>query len=366
MINRRAVFAAAVLGLLVSACGEEAKPPPPVVRAVKTVVVKKTTPQQERRIAGTVEAVNRASLAFEVSGTISSIPVVVGARVVKGQVLARLDQRQYEINMQSAEAEVRRADADYRDKERDFKNQETLFQRGVASRTARDRAEAAFKAALGTLDQAKAKLSLAKRDLDRTVLRAPYPGVVSKREAEPAQAISAGQPVLLLQGDGPLEVQVNVPEALINFLKTGDKVGVTFPTLGERSVAGRIREMSSRGEEASTYPVTVILDQPPAIIRPGMAAEVTFTITMTSAKSVFLVPVSALSPGEEKGRGFVYVFVNGDAGQPGVMKKRAVTISGVRGNLLQVASGLSDGERVAVAGVSFLHDGMRAKLLGEK
>ena len=282
----------------------------------------------------------------------------VGDRVKKNDVLAIVDQRQYQLNMSSQEAALRKAESDLREKTILYRAQLDLFRKQVASKIAKDRAEADFNAAKSAVDQAEAAVGNAKRDLANTILRAPFDGVISARDIEPAVVVSAGQRAFEIQGDGDLEVALSLPESIVRRVKQGDKTTVTFPTLANRQFKGTVREISSRGGEANTYPTTVLLTEPDASVRPGMSAEVTFVIQIANAEIVYPIPVSAVAPGSTRQEGNVFVFDP----KSSTVRKTKVEIAEVRGNDLHVAKGLKTGDVIAVAGVSFLHDGMKVKL----
>ena len=348
--------------LAVAACGDEEKPPPPVVRAVKTIVVQPQDAISIRRISGLVRAVNRSPLAFEVAGNVASVQVKTGDRVKRGQVLATLDPKQYQLNLQAAEADLRRAKAELADKEAKFQAKKTLFEKKVESKTAFDRAKADFEGARETVKQAESKVGLARRDLENTMLRAPFDGVIAKRDVDPSQVVTVGKVVFEIQGGTELEVAVNVPDTMVKFLKKGQETQVLIPSLPKLKSTGRVDEISSRGGEANTFPVTVRLIDPSPDLRSGMTAEVVFRLAVPGFKKAFAVPVSALVPIKTEPRtAYVYVF----DGASSTLKRRKVTVVAVRGNDVLIGAGLKPGETIVIAGVAFLHDGMKVKLMAK-
>jgi len=352
-----AIGAAALL--LLSACEEEKKAEAPVIRAVKTITAKKVSASEQRKIAGLVEAVNKTVLSFEVAGSISAIRVKVGDRVKKGQELARLDDKQFMLNLQAAEAQQRSAQAALTERETTYKAQKQLYEKKVVAKAAYDKAVAEYKAAQETVKEATAKVGIAKRDLSKTVLRAPVDGVISKRDAEPANVVSAGKAVFELQGDGDLQVRVNVPDRMVSALKKGQKASISYPSFPQLKHDGLVDEVGARGEEANTFSSTVRIVRPSPDIRPGISAEVTFTLKIPGHDSAFALPISSFLPSDNKNqKGFVFVV----APKSNKLEKRAVSVLSVRGNDVLIGDGLKDGERVVIAGVGFLHNGMTVKL----
>ena len=357
---RRPAYLLLAVAALLAACGEEPKKAPPAIRAVKTIIVQPQAAVRVRRLSGLVQAVNVSRLSFEVSGNVASVRVRVGDKVQKGQVLATLDTRQYRLNLQSAEAGLRQAKAVLTEKNSRFVANKTLFERKVVAKTAYERIKAEYEAAVEGVNKAVSKVALARHDLTNTELRAPFDGFIAKRDVEPAQVVASGRVVLEVQGKGDLEVAINVPDTMVNLLKRGQKTIVTFPTIPILKVEGRIDEIASRGGEANTFPVTVRLLNPSPELRAGMSAEVRFNLGVPGFKTAFAVPVSALVPSRTKTREtHVYVFDQATS----TLKKTKVRVAALRGNDVLIGSGLISGDVVVVAGVAFLNDGLKVKLL---
>lgn len=350
--------AVAVCAAFVAACGADKPPAEEVVRAIKHITVSETAGGQVRNIAGVVEAKNRSALSFRIGGKVTDVRAKLGDKVTKGYVLAALDDSNFQISVRSAEAELRRAKAEFADKREKFSAQKRLYEKQIASKSAFDRAKADFEAAESTIESAKAQLELAKRDVLFTLLRAPIDGVITKRDVEPFEEKKAGEVVFEIEGEGGLEVQAQVPESIIKFVKKGAVVDIKFPTHPGITTEGVISEVGSRAEEANSFPVTVNLSKLSGDIRAGASAEIAFKIRMFGSGSVLLIPVTALLPSDTKEAAYVYVYDK----TAKVVKKTRIKAAGVQGSLVQVHEGLKPGDIIAVAGVSFLHDGQKVRL----
>ena len=103
-----------------TACREEPQPPPKPIRAIKTITVAEQASGKIRDFSGVVEAADSSSISFEVVGNVQKVNVDVGDRITKGQVLAVLDTRTYQLNVEAAEAALGRAKVDLSDKRNDF------------------------------------------------------------------------------------------------------------------------------------------------------------------------------------------------------------------------------------------------------
>ncbi len=360
------IFLRATAGIfairLLVACEE---PPPPTVekiRAIKAVVVSERGAGQQRRFPSVMEAVDTSSLSFEVAGNTREILVDVGDRVTSGQVLATLDDTPFRLNVDAAEAEVNRAKANLAEKKTDFDRQDTLYKKDWVSKAAWDQAKAAYDAADSQVSYANSKLNLARRDLEKTKLVAPFDGVIAAREADPFQEVARGQKIFDIYIEGAMQVRLSVPETSIQQINLGLPATITFPNENVPPQEGRVSEVGTVATEANAFTVKVTLADPPESLRPGMTAEAAMLLGGEETETSFLVPLSAIAPGDEAGRGYVFVFDP----ETSTVRKTAVTGGdGVRDNRVLIREGIAAGDIVAVAGVKFLRDGQKVKLMAQ-
>ena len=359
----RTPIRAAVLvcaGLFLAACEEEKVVAEPPVRAIKTMVVKELAGDQIRKIAGLTESSIVTDLAFQVGGRIVTMSKDVGDRVEKGAVIATLDAEPFELRIRTAKGKVADADAKLKDSEAKFKQQSTLYDQGFATKTAYDTALSSFNSAKSALDVAKAELELAERDVRLTTLTSPINGSVTEKYVEQFAETSAGQKVVQISADGGLKVNVSVPEGLVRRLGVDDPVEVAFPTLQGRIEPGKITEIGTRAGTTNSFPVTIVLDNSATPdLQPGLTTEVTFKFKTQATGKALLLPVTAVVATEAQGGGTVFVFDKG----AGVVRQKKIQVVNVRNNELEVAGDVKVGDIVATAGVSFLVDGMKVKLL---
>lgn len=367
-----------VVGL--AACREEAVQPPENIRSVKTIVVQEIASAAEREIGGVVSAVQQANLSFPVAGTVQSVMVSQGTAVVAGTVLAHLDPEPFQLAVSGAQARLAAARADLQEQQLAYSRQQTLYEKDIVAKAALDRAESALKTAQAQVDAAESELANARRKLGQTELQAPFDGRIAQRAVEPFQEVSPGERVVRIEGGRGFDVDVLVPETLIRSVAYGDAVLIRFPTQAAMEVGGTVAEVGSRSDSGNAFPVTIRLnpDGVPddAEIRPGITARVVFALATNSETGGYLIPLSAIaldqigrqvgSPSAPQeptqtgnGRRQVSVFLFDAAA--GSVRRVPVTVGDLRGNRVEVYSGLSEGEQVVAAGVSFLYDGMPAK-----
>jgi len=176
---------------LLAACGEEAEKPVEYVRAIKTFTVSEVASGQTRKYAATVQATNSSALSFQVAGNVQKVLVKAGDAVRKGQILAVLDKKPYELDVQAAQAELRKAEADRGQKRSELERQKALFAKGWIAKSRLEQHQSAYESAVGQVNIATSKLSLARRDLANTELAAPFAGADDR--ITPSPAFSARQ-----------------------------------------------------------------------------------------------------------------------------------------------------------------------------
>jgi RND family efflux transporter MFP subunit len=299
------------------------------------------------------------------------VEVDLGDRVEKGQVLARLDPEPLELAVRDAKAalaEVRALRAHARS------TLERYVDAGAAvSRQEVDRARATRDSRESQFEAAEARFNLARRDLRQSALTAPFRGSISSRLIDPAQRIAAGETAFELDSEeSGLRVEVQMPETLIDRVRQGDEAQVKFPSLADPRLdladqghPGVVAEVGTRAGAGNAFPVRVDLSGPPPGVRPGMTAEVSFSLPREEAdpgvRPGFLVPMAAVLPEADDGFS-VFVFDR----ETSTVRKSRVRTGGVGGNSIAIVEGLEEGDIIATAGVSFLSDGQHVTLLGEE
>lgn len=354
--------------LLLWACEEAAPVYEEPVRAIKTITVSEVGAGQVRRFSAVVQASDTSTLSFQVAGNVQEIRVDAGDQVLAGDIIAVLDKSRYELEVQAADADLARSQADLHQKELEFDRQKQLFERGWVSQAVYDQADAALQSARASVDFATSRLNQARRDLRNTELRAPFDGSIADRMIEPFQEVASGQALFEINASGALEVEFNVPETEIAPLAIGQELIVRFPQQstpterldGPLETDGVVTQLSTAASQGNAFPVTAGLLNPPPVVRPGMTAEVALTIPVPGRQGGYLVPLVAISPGDEQPPEVGLFRFDPDAQ---VVRRVTATIDGVRDNNLLVVDGIDRGDIIVVAGVSFLQDGQAVKLL---
>ena len=352
--------ALAVAALLTQACGEPPPPAEPVVRPVRYVTAQATGGQRTRTFSGVARAGMESSLSFRVAGTIARLDVEVGDRIRAGAPIAALDPVDYELQVREAEASLRQAEARAGNAEADLRRVRSLYENDNAARTDLDAATAAADSAAAQVESVAQRLDLVRRQVDYTHLTAPAAGAIADVLAEVNENVSPGQPVVVLASGSSPEVGFAVPEALIREIREGMPVTVGFDAIPGARFAGVVTEVGvTTTATGTTFPVTVRLGADASEIRSGMAAVVDMVLGDADAPDRFILPGHAV--GEDRGGRFVFV-AEPTAGGLAAVRRRAVTVGAFAAGGLEVLDGLSEGDRVVVAGVSRLQDGDQVRL----
>ena len=293
-IDRPASHLGLAVCTILSACaGGEAAPEPAPALPVAVFEVRRQAHHLERIVLGGQVRSGRASrLGFERSGKLARLLVDEGAEVAAGEPLARLDVRQLRSAERKLVAARRRAEADRGLSEITARRLERLAMREFTPAQRADEARFGFDAARASVDELEAALAQVRLDIAKSVLRAPFSGVVRDRLVDEGTVVAAGGPVLRLLGDATREVVVGVPARDRERFEVGQRrpVEVGGADLVGR-VTGRVDAVDPR-----TRTVGVILALPPdAAVVDGRTARLSFERRVEGEG--FWVPLSALRPG---------------------------------------------------------------------
>lgn len=390
---------------------------PEVIRPVKTRLVVAGENATTRAFPGKVEAAQRVQLAFQVSGLLVSLPVREGQTVAKGDVIAQLREDEFQARLTALQGQLDQAratlrallagerpeerlrrEADVRAAEQRLANARAEFQRyalliesRAVSRADFERSETVFRIAEEDLQSARQLLEIgsiaraedidaqqgvirglegqvveANLNLQDCTLRAPYDGVIAERFVEEGQNVRAKEPIVKFQDTDEVEIAVDVPETVMAAnLQSADILqlvaeisaapGVRFPV--------RVSEMAQRADPTTqTFNVRVAMQAPEGInVLPGMSA----TVTLTSRRAEILgqrllVPVTAIYRHSD-GRQLVWVL-----GPEGTVTSQAVELGEAMAGDVEVVEGLEPGQRIVVAGVNLLREGLAVRDLGDQ
>ncbi len=287
-------------------------------------------------------------------------PSKSGDNVKAGALIARLDDIDYRLQVQEAEATLASLKAQARSSDANYGRVRALYENRNASANDLDAARAASESATAQVNRAEKAVELAKSQLSYATLRSPVSGSIAAVPIEENENVSPGQTVALLTSGSQLEVEVTIPEILISQIREGDKTTVSFDAIQSKVFPATVTEVAVAATGmATTFPVTVRLAEADESCRPGMAAEVHFTFGSRDGQKRIIVPT--VSVGEDRQGRYVFVLEKLENGFANV-GRREVSIGELTQEGIEILEGLQDGELVVTAGVTRIADGQRVRV----
>ena len=327
------ILALAVLAL--AGCGRGQRPTAeassPVV--VQVAEVRLMNDVRHVELPGTVRAVERAALAPKVMGAIQSLDIALGQRVKRGDVLVRISANEIAAKLAQAEAGLDQA-------QRDLARETGLLAKGASAADTVRSLEDRLRLMQATVDEARTMLTY-------TTITAPFDGVITRRYVNEGDLAAPGHPLLEIENPAQLRVEVEVPDGL-----SAVAVGAAAPIrVGSTDLTGRIAELSPASDDLSRTFLAKI-DLPAGVaVRSGQFARVSWPAGEASA---LVVPAGAVTSFGQMERVFVV--------QDGRVVLRLVKTGARHGDLVEILSGLSAGERLVLGDVAALRDGQAVEV----
>ncbi len=383
------------------------------VRPVKAMVINAAASDDTRIFPGIVKAAREVELAFRVGGPLVEYGVYIGQHVKKGDVLARIDSRDFKLRVMGLTASLNGARANLKamqkgaraediarlnaeldavssrltDAQRDFVRQKNLLAENAASKSQYDKATTALDMAIAgreavvqelkkaqkgarsedveaTQERIKglfAQLKAAENALLDTRLTAPFDGYINQTHLENHETVAPGQPVVSLLDFATIEVKTAVPEAMVIRRNDISTVTITLDAFPGRPIQSRAKEVGRKTESANqSYPMTVVLQVPDHLpVEPGMAASVQLVLSNAPrSETGFFLPATAVFA-DSSGQACVWRIDP----QTMCVTRTPVTIGDLRQDTVHITSGLDAGDQVATAGARFLQEGQEIRIL---
>jgi len=337
-------------------CGKE-KPADPVRPRVQVQEVKTTDFAATVALTGDIQARVQTQLSFRVGGKIIQRMVDVGDRVTAKQVLAKLDPKDLQTNVDSAIAAEAAEQARVKQTAAAFVRQEKLLPKGYTSKSEYDSAQAQLRGSQSALKAAQAQLANAREQLGYTALIADAPGIITARQAEVGQVVQATMPIFSQARDGERDAVFNVYESLFVQPPGDQPVEVTLLDNPKIKATGKVREVTPAvSAQTGTLQVKIALTSLPDGM--DLGSVVSAALSVPARQSVEL-PWSALTKGLGEHLGQPAVWVVDDQNK---VNLREVTVGRYLTGKVIVIDGLKSGEKVVVAGNQLLHPDMQVEL----
>lgn len=310
---------------------------------VETVVIEPSDFNDFVRVSGTVEAIEDAVVSAETSGRILSIKER-GERVEKGEAIARLDDRQIQAQYQVAKAGYELA-------EDTFNRLESLYADSIVS--TQD-----YNSARAQRDQAKSQLDQAEKQLQDARIEAPFSGRIEERFIRTGELINPGMPVVRLVNTDRVRVVSGVPERYSGEITEGSRAELQFRASNGESRESRVTYAGNvLDAETRTFAIEVELSNSGQTLKPEMVVDL--VIDRKTLTDVIVVPRTAILRNEDGESVFVATEQNGSK----IARIVNVTTGPASGTLIQINSGLEEGDEMVVSGVRSLSEGDELNIL---
>ncbi|MFH1021496.1 MAG: efflux RND transporter periplasmic adaptor subunit [Pseudomonadota bacterium] len=308
------------------------------VAEVRAITVTGQPAQQQNEVAGTVEALQRATIGAKISGPIEEMPVSLGLAVKKGALLARISAGEITARLSQAETQLAQA-------QRNYAREKRLLEKDASTRETVTSLEEASRLAEAGLREARAMR-------DYTRITAPFTGIITQKMANAGDLATPGMPLLVLENSEQLQVVAAAPEGLALKIKKGDPLTVTVPA-AEFSRSGTVTEISPATDTASRTALVKIRIAGGSALRPGQYARV--ALPGGAGGNTFLIPETALLRFGQMER--IFITRNNTA------QLRLVRSGEHREGLVEILAGLKGGEQVVVQGGERLVDGQPVRIV---
>ena len=308
--------------------------------AVEVIKVSRQAIRIKRTLTGTLEAPRTVHIHSEHSGRIIKLPFYEGDIVKQGTMLAQLDDALLRAGLAKVVASRKQTQVDLR-----------RLQKLIPSKLA---TEDELARARTEVELAEAEESLQRTLLSRTVIRAPFSGIISARLKEPSDVVSINEHMLTLFDPDIMTAAVQVPEQLHSRVTVGDSVKVRIDSLGDRRFSAKILRIHPVVDAQTRQgTVEIRLNPVPAGARPGQLCRVTLETAETPR---LLIPLSAL---QFDGRGSFVYFLSEDS----KAMHRAVTIGLQIGDSMEIIDGVNDGDQIISRGFLGLKSGKKVRVV---
>lgn len=314
----------------------------PRVTIVEVATVENGSIDREVEVSGVVEPIRTMSVNSQLATTVRSVLAEEGDRVSSGAVLARLEDAELALELESARAALEAAQAA-------FERAEQLREREVITLPEYERERTALAVAEAVHRRLQTRVGYA-------TIRSPISGVVTAKHVEAGDVVGAQTPLFEVADVSTLVVPIGVSELDVGQLAAGDTVEVSLDALPDRPLRGRIRRVFPAADPATRLVPVEVAVEPGSLARPGYLARV--RLRLDERRDVPLVPAAAVLTGPD-GEESAFVVENGKA------FRREVQTGLVSKGQVEVVQGLSAGETVVVEGGSSLREGASVRAVGD-
>lgn len=333
------LLALCLVGLFLVACKKPdvARPPVAKVRVETTPAVEIETPEV-LRLTGNLKGELETDLAANVAGRVLEVLVERGSKVTKGAIIARVDVSAAALALAEAKVQIATTETQASIDQVECDRFQKLKERGAVTDLEYEQVMARCKRAPLSLDAAKARASIAAKNVGDGVIRAPFAGVVTDRAIEVGEYVQASTRIASIANVNSLRLEFSVPEANYPAVKKDSEVSFRVVAYGDREFSGKVIHIGSAIRSTRDVLVEAAVDNADGELLPGMFANLSLIV---GKKRVPAVPQAAVFQQNSKPNAFVV--------KDRVLEQRVLQVSAAKDGLVPVLAGISLGEPVVAA-----------------
>jgi membrane fusion protein, multidrug efflux system len=324
------------------------------VSNVKVWAVEKKTVRPSIDTIGSLNPNDEVIISSEVDGILKDIPVDEGTPVTKGTILARVDDTDYRLATDTAQAAVRQAEANLTNLTTEKKRKEALFKEELVTSQQFDDVSTRLTVAARDLDRAKFALSLTNERLGKSTICSPIKGIVKERKVTAGDFVRAGMPILTIVQIDPLKLSFTITEKDVGSLKTGQDVAFMVDPFPNREFKGTLSIIyPNLDERTRSLKAEAITKNPSLELKPGFFARV--KVYTSLPKEAVVIPINSILYEGTR----VRVFLR----EGNIARERSIKIGEKYGDMMEVLEGLYGGESLIVVGQNNLTDGVKINVV---
>lgn len=285
----------------------------------------------------------------QVAGIVMQLNADVGAKVVDGEALVKLDPTDYRLALNETSANLLSAQARLSAAENSYERARRLLPEKAISIELFDAAEAEYRASRAQVSQLATAVDMARRRLEKAIITAPFDGYVTRRFVELGQNVAVGDPVMGIADMQAMRVRIYINEHDYVHLDKDDPVTVTVEAFPDTPFPGRVDKIGIQADRATnTFEVEILLENPQFIFKAGLTARV--SIQTEVIPDAIMIPQDSVLF-RENGK---EVFVIEQGGKAAV---RDIKLGRVEGSTIRILQGLMPGDKLVVTGGQYLKPG---------
>jgi len=297
-------------------------------------------------------------LSSQVSGIVQAYNADTGDAIKANTIVVALDPTDYQLALREAKANLLSVRARYAAAKNSFMRAVKLLPEKVITTEAYEKIEAEYKSSQAAVSQVEAAVDINQRRLDKTVIKAPFDGLVTSRLVEKGQNINIGDPVMAIADMQSMRVKIHVNERDYVYLDKDDEVAVLVEAYPDASFSGQVDRIGVKANpNTNTFEVEILVANSNLVFKAGLTATV--NITIDEIEDTIMIPQNCVL--FRKNRKEVFVVADGNRAEV-----REVELGRVDGSSVRIVKGLAPGDKLVTTGSQYLKDGDSVVMTGSR